>query len=297
MVLILQTITALGTVVAAISIVTAFILYKTQKRDEYLGTVRSALQYLQNGMDELNSLLNYELAYELASSAVFSIETQSCWKNIYIICNSAISESKNKDEVKESIRKSLGFFAISFQTKLVIEYNKIISEIMQKSTVFHPEYQGLYRLSRACSYLMRNVLTSYKAAVTNEKLLSDLIYNQIIEKKLQIESYDDFQKELLDHYISILETIRRKHDQRDIDCLIQIVEMVYNAHILLSSQELHEVALKTKKLQLKNSRDISTITAELREAEKCFRQIMSRDDSMIYASLVRSIEDSNENPN
>lgn len=291
--IVLQIITALGTIVAACSIVAAFALYRVQKRDEYLGTVRYSLQYLQNGMEELNSLLNFELAFEIASSAVFSIESQPCWKNIHRICNNAIKEDKDKDETQKAIKRCLGLFAFSLQTNLVVEYNKIIATIMQKSTAFHPEFQGLYRLSRACSLLMRNVLNNYIVASTNEEILSEMIYDQIVEKKLVIDSYDDFQKELLDQYISMLETVRFEHHQKDVDCVLEIVDIIYNAHILLPSRELYNVAKKTKRLKLEDSKNIKTITGELREAEKCFRIVISRDDSMKYASLVQRLEDAN----
>lgn len=76
----LDVITACGTVVAAISIISAFILYRIQKRDEYLSKVRNALQRLSNDMDELDSLLNFELAYELSSALIYSKSTEYCLK-------------------------------------------------------------------------------------------------------------------------------------------------------------------------------------------------------------------------
>lgn len=291
--MILQIITALGTVAAAASVITAFILYRMQKRDEYIGKVKYSLQYLKSSMEELNSLLNFELAFEIASSALFSIENQPSWKGIHSICNNAIKNNHSEESVKKTMQNRLGVFAFSFQTKLVVEYNKIISNVLQNSTVFHPEFQGLFRLSRACSFIMRNVLNAYKCASMNKELLCDVIYGQIIKKKLVIESYEDFQKEILNSYISILETIRTEHHQKDVDRISEIVEMIYNGHISLSSKKLDKIAKKTKHLKLEDSRNIDTITGELREAEKCFRAVISIDESMKYASLVQSIEDSN----
>ena len=74
--IVLDWITAFGTIIAAGSIISAFLMYKMQKRDEYLTRVRDSLQLLSNDMTELDSLLNYELAYEMASSLVFSESTQ-----------------------------------------------------------------------------------------------------------------------------------------------------------------------------------------------------------------------------
>ena len=76
----LDVVTACGTVVAAASIIFAFVLYKIQKKDEYLSKVRTALQIFSNDMEELDSLLNFEMAYELSSALVFSKSTEYCLK-------------------------------------------------------------------------------------------------------------------------------------------------------------------------------------------------------------------------
>lgn len=94
----LDVITACGTVVAAISIISAFMLYRIQKRDEYLSKVRTALQRLSNDMDELDSLLNFELAYELSSALIYSKSAEYCLKKylIFAILPSALSKIRIK---------------------------------------------------------------------------------------------------------------------------------------------------------------------------------------------------------
>ena len=94
----LDVITACGTVVAAISIISAFMLYRIQKRDEYLSKVRNALQRLSNDMDELDSLLNFELAYELSSALIYSKSTEYCLKKIFEFCNSSINAKQELDQ-------------------------------------------------------------------------------------------------------------------------------------------------------------------------------------------------------
>ena len=129
----LEIVTALGTVVAASSIIFAFALYKIQKRDEYISAVRKSLQLLSNNMEELDSLLSFELAYELCSSLVYSASTQYCLQKIYFVCNEFIGSDKSEEEIKKSIEEILGLFGTSFQTQLAKEYNDLISEIKQSS--------------------------------------------------------------------------------------------------------------------------------------------------------------------
>lgn len=291
---ILEMITAFGTVVAAASIIFAFVLYKIQKRDEYLSKVRISLQLLCNDMDELNSLLNFELAYELSSALVYSKPTQYCIEKIFNICNESITNKQSEEKTKAAIRETLGVFGVSFQDTLVNKYTNLISEINQASTIFYPDYKGLFRFSKACTTLMRNVFINYKKLLLSEDLLSNTIYKELLPATETWDSYEHFQKALLDHLISIVEIGRIEHFQRDVDSLLELVEIVYSNHIELSAKEWRSLARKNKKVSLQPYNVITTVTGDLREAEKCFRTVMSHDSSMRYAALVQNIEISNQ---
>ena len=291
--IILDYITAFGTIVAAASIIFAFVLYRVQKRDEYLSKVRDSLQLLSNDMAELDSLLNFELAYELASSLVYSKSTQYCLHRIFEICNESIVNKKKEEETKTQIKNALGVFGVSFQDTIVSKYTNLISDIKQASTIYYPDYKGLFRFSKACTTLMRNVFLNYKKLLLSEDLLSRLIYGELVESAEPWDRYDHFQKTLLDHLISVVELGRIKRSQKDVDCLLELVEIVYSSHIELSAKEWHKLAKNTKKIALKPYDTITTVTDDLREAEKCFADIMSHESSIKYAELVKTIEIAN----
>lgn len=295
--IILDFITAFGTIVAAASIIFAFVLYRVQKRDEYLSKVRDSLQLLSNDMTELDSLLNFELAYELASSLVYSKPTHYCIHRIFEICNEAIVNKKEEEETKTLIKNALGVFGVSFQDTLVGKYTTLISDIKQASTIYYPDYKGLFRFSKACTTLMRNVFLNYKKLLLNEDLLTQLIYGELVESTEPWDQYDHFQKALLDHLISIAELGRIKRSQKDVDCLLKLVEIVYSSHIELSAREWRRLAKNNKKITLQPYDTITTITDDLREAEKCFAAIMTHESSMKYASLVQTIEIANSKDN
>lgn len=292
----LDVITACGTVVAAISIISAFMLYRIQKRDEYLSKVRTALQRLSNDMDELDSLLNFELAYELSSALIYSKSAEYCLKKIFDFCNSSIStkQNQNQDQVKKAIRKMLGVFGVSFQDTIANRYTSLISEIKQSSTIFYPDYKGLFRFSKACTTLMRNVFMNYKRLLLDEDILTEIIVNNLMDRSELWESFDDFQKDFLDHLISLLEIGRIEHSQKDVDCLNALVEIVYSCHIELSSKEWRKLARKNRKVTMQPYENITTVTGDFREAEKGFCSIMSHDAITRYASLVQTIEITNK---
>ena len=288
----LDVITACGTVVAAISIISAFILYRIQKRDEYLSKVRNALQRLSNDMDELDSLLNFELAYELSSALIYSKSTEYCLKKIFEFCNSSISskQEQNRDQVK----KALGVFGVSFHDTIANRYTSLISDIKQASTVFYPDYKGLFRFSKACTTLMRNVFANYKRLLLDEDVLTQIIVKNLMDRSEPWESFEDFQKDFLDHLISLVEIGRINHSQKDVDCLNKLVEIVYSCHIELSSKEWQNLARKNRKIVMQPYESITTVTGDLREAEKGFCSIMSHDAVTQYASLVQTIEIANK---
>ena len=288
----LDVITACGTVVAAISIISAFILYRIQKRDEYLSKVRNALQRLSNDMDELDSLLNFELAYELSSALIYSKSTEYCLKKIFEFCNSSINAKQELDQ--DQVKEALGVFGVSFHDTIANRYTSLISDIKQASTVFYPDYKGLFRFSKACTTLMRNVFASYKRLLLDEDVLTKIIVNNLMDRSEPWESFEDFQKDFLDHLISLVEIGRIKHSQKDVDCLNKLVQIVYSCHIELSSKEWKKLARKNRKIAMQPYESITTVTGDLREAEKGFCSIMSHDAVTQYASLVQTIEITNK---
>lgn len=288
----LDVITACGTVVAAISIISAFMLYRIQKRDEYLSKVRNALQRLSNDMDELDSLLNFELAYELSSALIYSKSTEYCLKKIFEFCNSSINAKQELDQ--DQVKEALGVFGVSFHDTIANRYTSLISDIKQASTVFYPDYKGLFRFSKACTTLMRNVFAGYKRLLLDEDVLTKIIVNNLMDRSEPWESFEDFQKDFLDHLISLVEIGRIKHSQKDVDCLNKLVQIVYSCHIELSSKEWKKLARKNRKIAMQPYESITTVTGDLREAEKGFCSIMSHDAVTQYASLVQTIEITNK---
>lgn len=290
---IINLITALGTIVAAISIVSMFILYKIEKRDEYVAKVRAVLQTLQNNMEELNVLLNYELAYELVYTLLYADASRPRIQKLYKTCNNSISNKNDERTAVDSIKATLGMFGVSFQCELAIRYNELISELKKQSVIFYPQYNGLFRFSKACTTLMKNVFTNYKKMLLDEEYLADIIYNTMIINKNEWQNFEDFQKELMDNLISVLEVGRIKHSQKDVDNLLELIDIIYSAHIGLSDRDWKKIARKNKKIQSKPYKDVDTVTGDLREAEKYFRSILNTDRSIEYTSLVQKIEDRN----
>lgn len=292
----LSIITACGTVVAAISIVSAFVLYKMQKKDEHLKRVREALQLLSNGINELDSMMNFELAYELSSSLVYSDPSCYCIEELCRLSNDAIRNHVNEDAATKSIRKTLGVLGVSFQGSLANKFTNLISSIEQSSTIFYPDYKGLFRFSKACTALMRNVFQNYKKILLDEDIIAKLIYTEMTSGHTEWDSCGAFKKELTDNLISIIEVSRIKHSQKDVDCLVELLELVYSRHIELSAKEWCKLARVNKQIQLLPYGSVSTVTGDLREAEKCFRTILNHDDTMKYLALVQTIENSNKMP-
>lgn len=291
----LNIITALGTIVAAISIICAFVLYRVQKRDEYLTKVRESLQILSNDIHEMDAILNFELAYEMALNLVYTDPVQYSIESLMKICNEAIQDQNHdKSEVIKRIENGLSIFGTSFTGPLVTKYTNLASEVNQASTVFYPDFKGLFRFVKSSVSLMRNILRNYKKMLLDEDFIAKLIYDHMVEDSTIWISAEQFKKELLDHLITISELSRKKHYQSSIDQLNALVDLVYSRHIELTTREWNSLAKKSKKTRLIPNKECKTITADLREAEKCFQAIFTHEDIVIYSSLVQKIEDSNK---
>lgn len=290
----LNIITALGTIVAAISIICAFVLYRVQKRDEYLTKVRESLQILSNDINEMDAILNFELAYEMASNLIYTDPVRYSIESLMKICNEAIQDKNHdKSEVIKKIENRLNIFGTSFTGPLVTKYTNLASEVKQASTVFYPDFKGLFRFAISSVSLMQNILMNYKKILLKEELIAKVIYENMVEDSTIWISAEQFKKELLDHLIFIAEISRKEHHQNDIDQLGTLVDLVYSRHIELSTREWNSLAKDSKKARLIPNKECKTITANLREAEKYFQAIFTNEDIVTYSSLVQKIEDSN----
>lgn len=287
---ILDIITATGTVVAAGSIISAFALYRLQKTDEYLSEVRKALQNLSNSISELNDMIDFELAYELSAELVRDPLVQPSIRKLYNVCNEIIANKENEKDAKEKIQEVFGVFGTSFQNPLAIRYSTTISNITQQAVTFYPAYKGLFRFSKACAAFMNRLFTTYKRMIIDEDLLTVVVYNELVCDNEPWDSFEDFQKSFLDYLVSLVGRMQADISQKDIDCICELVNMVYSAHIELSRHEWKKLKRKSKRIRLVPDSQIKTITGDLREAEKCFREVMDRDQSNRYASLVQTIE-------
>ena len=141
---------------------------------------------------------------------------------------------------------------------------------------------------------MRNVFANYKRLLLDEDVLTQIIVKNLMDRSEPWESFEDFQKDFLDHLISLVEIGRINHSQKDVDCLNKLVEIVYSCHIELSSKEWQNLARKNRKIVMQPYESITTVTGNLREAEKGFCSIMSHDAVTQYASLVQTIEIANK---
>lgn len=288
--MLLDIITAAGTVVAAGSVIATFILYRIQKTDEYLSEVRKALQNLSNSISELNAMVDFELAYELSSELICDPLIQPCIHKIYCVCNEIITNNESEESAKKRIQDTLGVFGTSFQNPLALRYSAIVSNITQQAVIFYPSYKGLFRFSKACAAYMDRILHAYKSALMDEGLLTKMVYSALVCGNEQWTSFEDFQKKLLDYLVSVVGHMQKDFSQKDIDCICELVDMVYSTHIALSRREWMKLKRKTRKIELVPDSKVKTITGDLREAEKCFREIMDRDQSNLYASLVQTVE-------
>lgn len=283
-------ISAGGSIATAASVVAAFVLYKKEINNAHITQVRKALHVLYNNMNELDSILNAELAYEMASSVVYSSNAQFSIRGIYDVCNKAIANGGKKAKIEEEIKKVLGVFFVSFHSDLSVKYSTLLSEITTQSIVFNPHYEGLYRFSRAATLWMNNIYRAYKHALIDEDVLSKFIYGEMIKQKSEWKDYEGFQKALLDNLLSLIESIRREEWQKNVDSLKTLIDMVYSAHIGLTNTEWGKLKWENKKVCAKPFTTTKTITEDLREAEKFFRTVLNHDECLKYTSLVQSME-------
>ena len=84
---------------------------------------------------------------------------------------------------------------------------------------------------------MNRLFTTYKRMIIDEELLTEVVYNELVCDNEPWNSFEDFQKSFLDYLVSLVGRMQADVSQKDIDCICELVNMVYSAHIELSRRE------------------------------------------------------------
>lgn len=287
-------ITAFGTVIAAISVVAVFVLYRIQKTDEDIARMKQSIQILYNQADSIKLQCNMELFSELVNTAVYSDIMTNRVKNLFAYINRCRKEEIGHDEACTNIQEMLSIWIIPFQGPLSVQYEETVEEIRENALVFYPSYVGLYRFARASARLFRNIIITYKTIVLDERIIAENVFSIfILGKEGELGDFEDFRDELRDMILGLLDIQRQWCSQDDMDEMLAIINIVYESHIKSSKKEWKQMKRDSRKIKMKSSNEIDTIPEEILETKRCFERIMSKDDQNLFTSFAESILDRN----
>lgn len=291
---ILDIITSLGTIVATFSIVTAFILYRIQRKDDRLINTQQSLQILHNQAESIKLISDGELLAEMVNTVLYSNQMEHRLKNLYAITIQCKKKHTNHDESCKKFSAVLGVWIAPIQGPLCKRYDETLNAIRNNSLVFYPAYPGLYRFVRASARMLRNMLITYKEILLDEELISENIYSFFVEGSESLEDYESFCDTIQDFLYQLLDVQRKATNQKDLEELLALINIVYGCHSYLTKKEWNKLEKHNKKIKFRESDDIDTLVEEILEAEKGFEIIMSQQDKDLFMSLVSSIRTRND---
>ena len=146
---------------------------------------------------------------------------------------------------------------VSFDGNASVRYTQLISQINKELLICRPKYDGIFKFSKFFVEHMQYILTSLKGKLLDKDSFANIVVFRMMcdEKQYKKCSYEEFQTKLLEKLISSLENQKKECFQKDVDDLLKLTDLVYEAHIELSNREWSHLAKQYQK-QLHSKRKL-----------------------------------------
>ncbi len=295
-----QEIASGANLLASLSVFSGIIVYKLEKSDTAIYNVQRAIIKFRANVQALDRDFRTELFSEMAASTIYADSLASIYPKILSELNSSIREYQSLSRKKQDtflktaslkLIKLIGAIPTSVSTPLVLRTEDRIEELIKESLPFTPQFAGLERVATTVYHLYFQLLNKYRAICLDLKNW-EVVFKNIISNEVVLDNVEQLKYTLCIHLAALQNTIAAEHDQADIDIVVKIVNLICNAYLSKSTHELKK--LRKSKVSLLPFESSDTYVAQFTEAQKAFREVLSRDEENAYSNYVKEFEMNNQ---
>jgi hypothetical protein len=291
--LLAQIATSLGALLAAASLGAGFLLYRLNQRDEMATQFRKTVTTTRPHVEQLNDMVSFELARELASTAVHSRDLELPLEDLYAFCRPASGERPSQQEVTDYLEKNFPVITVPLNTQLVRDYQALSTSIAADIALYQTTFPGIFRVVSSIALLLENVLSNEKAIARDEKLWKAVI-PELMEDDGRIVSLEHMKWTIAEVLTAIVMT-HMKESRKQIELLTQMLDLVFEAYLNKTAAELNELGKLERGEKIRAMAETKRIPEDLHEAEKCLRHAFTRPEQHArYHTLLVDFEKSGE---
>ncbi len=279
---------AAGSILTGFSILAGFYLYQNTKQDEFSSLTRKKLIKIREICHELNKLVTYDLAHEVAETVVFS---SSITYELTKLINNIKDESTPNEEIEKYVKDNFPNVTTPISSPLIGNIESIISDAKTDIGELRITFPGLYRVVSPILSVLSIIVYHHKQITRDDDLWEEFLI-KILEKRKD-ESVEDIQHTLQKLFLALCHKKVIEHDQDDINDLLSALDLTLDAYLDKTNKELADISRKERSVKFTPTSQTKTISDDLREAEKVLGNVLTSEEEKSYRELVVKFEQRN----
>ena len=293
-----QIATSIGVLLGAFSLGLGLWRYRTTKRNEYVTRLRETIGTTKAAVQQLNSLLTYDLAYDVIASVVYKRDLAVVAKEVYYRFFNLSDVSENQPDVSAQalenyLQNEFPFIYVSINTPLLASYDTLMQNVRTAIEAYKPDYPALYRVLWSVTYLFSFAPTLYNIKARDETIWKLAIIHVYTNSRNLINDYRELQYHIIMYFVEYIEKMRRDSFQEDIKDISSLLDLVAGAYTSKTNRQLFSVSKVEQKKQYTPVENSLSIEELLREAEKGLISTLDEIEIIKYNDLLlRSVVES-----
>jgi len=278
--------TALGTIIAGITLISMYNLYRISKRDAYILNVRQIITRTRRSCHKLDQLLTYEISNEFVSIIIRSYDLELPLRDVF---NKIKQDDLKKEDFEQYIKEYFPPITVPIHTPILEVYENLLEDLEQDVSFLQTEYPGLFRIIKSIQVYFSAVINNNKELIRDTELWAELLLGSF-EDKNNYDNLDRYKNYIFHSLVIALMSKQEENDQPIIDDLIKLIDLTTDAYLATGTKRMYELSSLEKETKLQDILITKEITDDLREAEKALNYLFTNQQLLNYREYVVKIE-------
>lgn len=282
-----QAATTIGVIVAAASVVSGYVIYRASRRDLAASDLRLAIVTCKDTVLKLMSMVNDELANDIAHAAVYAQDFDLFFTDAYdrLYRDQGQADEDRQIHLKD-LAENIEKMTVPLNGDLVRDYESSLMALSAAIAPHETNYPALYRVVSALRFRLRNELVIYKNAAWNRQGAWGSILQAIdSEEHAEIDSVPRLRHRFAWRLTETISGII-DNDRADIANIYLLLSLVGGAYLRMTNARLLARSRKERTIPMKPITKTGNIPEDLYEAQHALDKLLSLKEGLVFVELA-----------
>ena len=287
-----QMVSAAGVLIAGTSLLFGLVRYRSDKRREYVYSLRGTIFFSRPTCRTLLRLLSYDYAYEIASNVAQSDTMRVTLGEIYNHYFTSQDKNANPDDSLDTyLQQQFPTILVPIHTELVQTFEKLTSRLGQEVEPYRFDYPSLTRVLSTVNDVFVAFEGDYRDYVRQEDIWKALLqgFEQEEGSKARINSVSELQDTLAQMIVGRWYQETFQQQLATLRDLVEIEEIVTASYLSKPDVDLLAIGKKEAQQKFVNPEELENPSDNLREAVKGLQYVLSGADLRKFQDRVDRI--------